>query len=281
MLVLCLKPVPSVCTVFVTLVQCFRVARAGNVPNLPVFVLVLVPLVQCFAWSARAMYPFARVRTRTGTSCTVLCLVSPGNVPICPCSYPYWYPLYSASLGQHGQCAYLPVFVLVLCVNRCTVCTVLVLLVQRFLGLARAMYIFARVRTRTGTPLYPLYMPARVMHLLTRACARTVLVPSHSMYCIVPLAAKTELYGRPQQKQSCTDVRVRLVCVGGLIVRAHSALLCMCINWAVLISFSCARFKGLRCCYKQTNTVSCMVASSGLYGTVSYGRAVQMSECRR
>ena len=58
---------------------------------------------------------------------------------ICPCSYSYWYSLYSASLGQHGQCAYLPVFVLVLCVNRCTVCTVLVLLVQRFLGLVRAM----------------------------------------------------------------------------------------------------------------------------------------------
>ena len=120
---------PSVCTVFVTFVQCFRVARAGNVPNLPVFVLVLVPLysaslgqpgqctslpvfvlvlvplVQCFAWSARAMYLFARVRTRTGTPCT--CFARPA-----------------------GQCAYLPVFVLVLCVNRCTVCTVLVLLVQ-------------------------------------------------------------------------------------------------------------------------------------------------------
>ena len=128
---------PSVCTVFVTLVQCFRVARAGNVPNLPVFVLVLVPLVQCFAWSARAMYPFARVRTRTGTPGTVLRLVSPGN-PICPCSYSYWYPLYSASLGQPGQCTHLPVFVLVL-----------VPLVQCFAWSARAMYLFARVRTRT------------------------------------------------------------------------------------------------------------------------------------
>ena len=35
--------------------------------------------------------------------------------------------------------------------------------------------------------LYPLYMPARVIYPLTRACARTVLVPSHSVYCIVPL----------------------------------------------------------------------------------------------
>ena len=161
-----------------------RLVSPGNVPICPVFVLVLVPLVQCFAWSARAMYLFVRVRTRTGTPCTVLRLVSPGNVPICPCSYSYWYPWYSASLGQPGQCTYLPVFVLVLGVNRCTVCTVLVLLVERFLGLARAMYLFARVRTRTRTPLYPLYMPARVMHLPTRACARTVLVPSHYiLYC--------------------------------------------------------------------------------------------------
>ena len=104
------------CTVFTTLVQRFRLARAGNVQ-------------------------FARVCTRTGTPCTVQRLVSPGNVTICPCLYSYWYPLYSATLGQRGKCTYLPVFVLVLCVNRCTVCTVLVLLVQRFLGLARAMYL--------------------------------------------------------------------------------------------------------------------------------------------
>ena len=32
--------------------------------------------------------------------------------------------------GQHGQCSYLPAFVLVLCLYRCTVCTVLVPLVQ-------------------------------------------------------------------------------------------------------------------------------------------------------
>ena len=105
---------PSVCTVFVTLVQCFRVACAGNVSNFPVFILVLVPLVQCFAWSSRAMYLFARVRTRTGTPCTVLRLVSPGNVPTCPCSV-----------------------------------LVLVSLVQCFAWSARAMCLFARVRTRT------------------------------------------------------------------------------------------------------------------------------------
>ena len=68
----------------------------------------------------------------------MLRLVSPGNVPICPCSYSYWYPLYSASLGQPGQCTYLSVFVLVL-----------VPLVQCFAWSARAMCLFARVRTRT------------------------------------------------------------------------------------------------------------------------------------
>ena len=99
------------CTVFVTLLQCFHVARAGNVPICPCSYSYWYP-VQCFAWSARAMYLFFRVRTRTGTPCTVLRLVSTGSVPICPCLF--------------ARVRTLPVFVLVLCVNRCTVCTVLV-----------------------------------------------------------------------------------------------------------------------------------------------------------
>ena len=89
---------------------------------------VLVSLVQCFAWTARAMYLLARGRTRTG--------VRTGNVPTCPCSYSYWYLLCSASLGQHGQYTYLPVVVLVLVS-------------------ARVMYLLARVRTRTGTSCVP------------------------------------------------------------------------------------------------------------------------------
>ena len=80
--------------------------------------------------------------------CTVLRLVSPGNVYNCPCSYSYL--LYSNSLGQHGQWTYLPAFILMLCVNRCTVCTVLVSLIQCFAWTARAMYLLARGRTRTG-----------------------------------------------------------------------------------------------------------------------------------
>ena len=60
------------------------------------------------------------------------------------------------------------------------VCTERASLEQCLAWLVRAMYL-------SCSRLYPLYMPARVMYLLTRACARTILVPSHSMYCIAPL----------------------------------------------------------------------------------------------
>ena len=53
---------------------------------------VLVSLVQCFAWSVRAIYLLARVRTYTGTSCVI---------------------------GQHGRCIYLPVSVMYLRVGAC------------------------------------------------------------------------------------------------------------------------------------------------------------------
>ena len=53
---------------------------------------VLVSLVQCFAWSVRAMYLLACVCTCTGTSCAV---------------------------GQHGRCTDLPVSVLYLRVRAC------------------------------------------------------------------------------------------------------------------------------------------------------------------
>ena len=78
------------------------------------------------------MYLLARGRTRTGNACTVLRLDSTDYVPMCPCSYSYWYLLCSASLGQHELCTYLPVVVLVLLS-------------------ARVMYLLARVCTRTGT----------------------------------------------------------------------------------------------------------------------------------
>ena len=90
----CVCTAVGMCSSTCTLCTAFRMSTRAIVPSLPypsrsslekhgrctylpVLVLVLVPL------------------------CTVLRLVSPGNVSICPCSYSY--PLYSDSLGQHGQ----------------------------------------------------------------------------------------------------------------------------------------------------------------------------------
>ena len=64
-----------------------RLGSTDDVPTCPCWYACWYPFVQCFAWSVRAMYLFARARTRTGTPCTVLRLVSTGNKPICPRSY--------------------------------------------------------------------------------------------------------------------------------------------------------------------------------------------------
>ena len=64
-----------------------RLGSTGDVPIFPCWYSCWYPFVKCFAWSARAIYLFTRARTRTGTPCTVLRLVSTGNEPICPCSY--------------------------------------------------------------------------------------------------------------------------------------------------------------------------------------------------
>ena len=137
----------------------------GQRTKLPVVVLVLVPLVQCFAWttramylcaracilvqclcsashgqctylpvvvlvlvSARVMYLLARSRTRTGTCCVVLRLGRTGYVPMCPCLYP---------------CT-----VFVQCFARAMYPLAVVVLV---LVSARVMNLLARGRTRTGT----------------------------------------------------------------------------------------------------------------------------------
>ena len=107
-------------------VQCFAWS-ARAMYHLPGVVLVLVPLVQCFARSARAMY-------------------------------------------------LLPVFMFVLCVSRCTVCTVVVSLVQCFAWSVRAMYLLARVRSCTGTSCAVgqhgrcTYLPVSVIYLRVQAC---------------------------------------------------------------------------------------------------------------
>ena len=66
--------------------------------HLPGLVIVLVPLVQCFARSARAMHLLARVHVCVVCEslhsvycacipCRVLRLVRAGHVPTCPCSH--------------------------------------------------------------------------------------------------------------------------------------------------------------------------------------------------
>ena len=121
-----------------------------------------VRAVRCSAWIVRAvvylacvcvcvrpsacaarLVPFVqRFVCQRGQMCLVCptpCAVrlgSTGDVPTCPCWYSCWYPLYSASPGQPGQCIYLPVLALVL-----------VPLIQCFAWSARAMNLFARVHT--------------------------------------------------------------------------------------------------------------------------------------
>ena len=112
------------------------------------------------------------------TVCTVLRLLY--NESASPCSYPY----YGCTIAQCVPCLYL--------------------LYSGLAGLApRAVLILLHSQHGFVPCLYPLYMPARVMYLVTRACARTELVPSHSVYCIVPLvqeSASPRSYSYP----SCT-----------------------------------------------------------------------------
>ena len=120
----------TVCTVLVPLVQWFGMATTGNVPILPVLVLVLW-LYYC-------------------TVCTVF-------VPLVQCS----------SMASTGNVPILSVFVRVLCVYRNTVCTVLVPLVQWF-GMASTSNIPTYPRLSLYC-LYPLHSglawSARAMYL--------------------------------------------------------------------------------------------------------------------
>ena len=91
-LVLCLYHF-TVCTVLVPLVRCSGMANTGNVPIIPVFVPVL---------------------------CEYHCRVCTVRVPV----------VQGFSMGSTGNVPIFPVFVLVLCVYHCTVRTVLVPLVH-------------------------------------------------------------------------------------------------------------------------------------------------------
>ena len=185
------------------------------------------------------MYLFSRARTRTGTLCTVLRLVSTGNepiarvhtcavceslhcvycacipctvlllvrtgnVPTCPCSYSYWYLLCSASLGQHGQCTYLPVFVLVL-----------LPLVQCFAWTARAMYLCARacILVRCFVMSNPSHVRILVFGLSRCTCSAT---PTDMDSLLV---------------MSRDGFYVRCICAGCLYLTCRGAIVpCLCVQ---------------------------------------------------
>ena len=182
----------TVCTVRVPVVQWFGMASTDRVPIGPCLysycgctktqcVLCLYLFHSDLAWPAWVMYilpVFVLVLcVYYCTVCTVrvplvqwFSMASMGRVPIGPCLNSYC----ACTIAQCVLCLYLlyiglawparvmyilPVFVLVLCVWYCTVCTVRV-------------------------PLYRgLAWPARAVYLLAGVCTRTVVVPLHSVYC--------------------------------------------------------------------------------------------------
>ena len=121
MLVLCLYH-RTVCTVLVPLVQCSGIASTGNVPS------------------------YSRLH-RVYCACTLCTVICHGQHGQCTYFYPCLYSSCGCTIAQCVLCLYLlysvlawparvmyilPVFVLVLCVYHCTVCTVRVSLVQWF-----------------------------------------------------------------------------------------------------------------------------------------------------
>ena len=165
----------------------------------------------------------------------------PGQCITCPGSYSYWYPLCSASLGQHGRCTYLTAFMFVLCVSRCTVCTVLVSLVQCFAWSVRAMYLLARVRTCTGTSCAVgqhercTSLPVSVMYLRARA---RILVqcfvmgnPSHVRVLVFELS-RCNCSATPTDLDSLLVMShdgfyVRYICAGCLYLTCRGAIVCL------------------------------------------------------
>ena len=200
MLVLCLYHC-TVCTVLVPLVQCSGMASTGNVPSYPRLysycictvaqcVLCLYPLYSDSAWPARAIYPFLKKK--------------------CPCLYSYCdctvaqcvlrlYLLYSGLAWPARVMYILPVFALVLCVYYCTVCTVLVPLVQWFsmastgrVSIGPCLYSYCGCTiAQCVLCVYLLYSglawPARVMYILPflySYCACTI---AQCILCVYPL----------------------------------------------------------------------------------------------
>ena len=161
-------------------------------------------------------------------------LGQPGQCITCPGSYSYWYPLCSASI-------YLPVFMFVLCLSRCTVCTVLVSLVQCFAWSVRAMYLLAHVRTCTGTSCAVgqhgrcTHLPVSVLHLRVRVC---ILVqcfvmgnPSHVRVLVFGLS-RCNCSATPTDMDSLLVMSrdgfyVRCICGGCLYLTHRGAIVCL------------------------------------------------------
>ena len=166
--------------------------------------------VQCFAWSAWAMYHLPGL---------VLVLVR---------------PLCSAS-----TC--LTVFMFVLCVSRKTVCTVLVSLVHCFAWSVRTMYLLAHVCTCTGTPCVVgqhgrcTHLPMSVLYLRVRAC---ILVqcfvmgnPSHVRVLVFGLS-RCNCSATPTDMDSLLVMSrngfyVRCIRAGCLYLTCRGAIVCL------------------------------------------------------
>ena len=179
---------------------------------------VLVPLVQWSGMASTVMYIYSVfvlvvLYLYYCTVCTVrvplvqwFSMASTGRVPIGPCLCSYCdctiahcvvclYLMYSGLAWPAWVMYILPVFVLVLCVYYCTVCTVRVSLVQWFSMASTGRVpigpcLYSYCSCTIAQCLLCLYLvssglawPARAMYLLTRFCTRTVRVLLHSVYC--------------------------------------------------------------------------------------------------
>ena len=148
---------------------------------------------------------------------------------------------YSASLGQHGHVPTCPWFMFVLCVSHCTVCTVLVSLVQCFAWSVRVMYLLARVRTYTGTSCavgqhgHCTFLSVSVMYLRVRAC---ILVqyffmgnPIHVRVLVFGLS-RCNCIATPTDMDSLLVLSrdgfyVRCICAGCLYLTCRGAIVCL------------------------------------------------------
>ena len=167
------------------------------------YIFTCVRPVRCLAWAVRTVYLICMCVCVRRSACASRALLSTCTRAL--------YSIWHGGLGGVGS------------VHECYlhVCTVRVPLKQCLAWLVRAMYLSCSCLYCTCTIaqcvlcLYSLYSvlawPARVMYLLTRVCTRTVLVPSHSVYCACTPCTVIR-HGQPGQ---CTCILcLHLLCSG-------------------------------------------------------------------